>query len=813
MKKINLKILVPYGAAILIFLSVTLVYLYPLLEGKKLYQYDIVNFKGVSREISDFREKTGQEPLWTNSMYGGMPAYQVSTRYPGNLIGPLDKFLSLGLPHPANLIFLYFIGFFILLMVMKVDPWLSIAGALAFGFSSFFFIIIDVGHNSQAHAIAYMAPLVAGVLLTLKKKYLQGGILTAVFLSLEIKANHPQITYYLAMIALLLLIFRLMQSIREKEAKSFITACGVLSLALIFALLTNLTTLWATLEYSKYTVRGKSELTSDKQNRTAGIDRDYATHWSYGIGETMTLMIPDIYGGASGTKVEKSSAVVKAMQDNGIDEVTISRFTSQPVSFLYYWGNQPSTSGPVYAGAIVCFLFILGLFLVKGAIKWWLLTATLLSIILAWGHNFMAATNLFLDYFPVYNKFRAVTMILVIAEFCLPLLGILAVKELVENQAEKKRNFRGLQLSFAITGGISLLFVFFPGLFFNFTGPDDAELSRQYPDWFMAAVRTDRLSLLRGDALRSFIFITMTALLLWGVLIGKLKKEYLFTALILLFLTDMFAVNKRYLNSDSFTTTSSLEVPFEPTNADRQILLDKNPDYRVFNLSSGNPFIDPTTSYFHKSLGGYSGVKMRRYQELWERQISRNNMGVLNMLNTKYFIVTGKDKQPEAQYNPGALGNGWFVQSVKLVSGADEELESLSGFRPDSVAIIDRQFTESLKGFSGSRDTSDHISMESYAPNRLAYHFNTRKNGLAVFSEIWYPEGWNAYVDGKLTPHFRANYVLRAMVLPAGNHKLEFRFEPKVYAIGEKVSLVSSLVLLILLLGMGANEVRKMIKK
>ena len=813
MKNSRLKTILPYGAAALIFVAITMAYLYPLLEGKKLYQYDIINFRGVSKEICDFRAKTGQEPLWTNSMYGGMPAYQVSTAYPGNLTGYLDTILTLGLPHPANIIFLYFIGFFILLTVMKIDPWLSVAGAIAFGFSSFFFIILDVGHNSQAHAIGYMAPVMAGIILTLRKKYLAGGGITAVFLSLEIKANHPQITYYLAMTALIFLGFKLYETIRSKEARSFITACGVLVIALIFAVLTNLTTLWATLEYTKYTLRGKSELSAGKQNQTAGVDRDYATQWSYGIGETMTLMIPDLYGGASGAKVKENSELVKALQSNGVDPGTIRQFISQPVSFLYYWGRQPNTSGPVYAGAIVCFLFFLGLLIVKGPLKWWLLSATLLSIILAWGHNLMAATNLFLDYFPGYNKFRAVTMILVIAEFALPLLGILAVKEFVENQVDKKKNVLRLQVAFAFTAITCLVLFFLPGMFLDFTGPNDAEVARQYPDWFMVAIRADRIALLKGDALRSFIFITLTALLLLAVKYDKLKSGYLYPFLALLFLADMFPVAKRYLSNDSFTAARTIEVPFDPTPADQQILLDKDPDFRVMNLTVPNTFLDPTTSYFHKSLGGYSGVKMRRYQELWDRQISRNNMAVLNMLNTKYFIVPDKDKQPQAQRNPGALGNGWFVQAVKLVKNADEELESLSDFRPDSVAIVDRQFSGLLNGFTAGHDTAGLIRLETYAPNHLAYRYHSQKNGLAVFSEIWYPKGWNAYVDGNLAPHFRANYVLRAMMLPAGDHALEFRFEPRVYVLGEKVARASSLVLLLVLLGIGLMEARKLKNK
>ncbi|MEI7664370.1 MAG: hypothetical protein WCK34_19335, partial [Bacteroidota bacterium] len=409
MQKINFKKFFPYLAAIAIFLVVTLVYFSPLLEGKKILQSDIVNFKGVSKEIVDHRAKTGQEPLWTNSMFGGMPAYQVSVNYTSNLVGQLDKVLTLGLPHPANLVFLYFLGFFILLIVLGIDPWLSIAGASAFAFSSFFFIIIDAGHNSQAHAIGYMAPVIAGIFLTMKRKYLWGGIMTAVFLSLEIKANHPQITYYMAMIVLLLGLFELIEAIRKKGLAPYFKAVGVLVIALLFAVLTNITSLWATWEYGKYTIRGKSELTSNKENKTSGLDKDYATQWSYGIGETMTLLIPDFYGGSSSLKIGENSKVAEAMKTNGLPDETIRQFTQQPLPFMY-WGAQPFTSGPVYVGAIICFLFILGLIIVKGPYKWWLLSATILSIVLAWGHNLMPVTNFFLNYFPGYNKFRAVTM-------------------------------------------------------------------------------------------------------------------------------------------------------------------------------------------------------------------------------------------------------------------------------------------------------------------------------------------------------------------------------------------------------------------
>ncbi len=810
MKKIDFKNWLPYLGAIGIFLVITMIYFSPLLEGKRILQSDIINFQGMSKEIVDFRTSTGQEPLWTNSMFGGMPAYQISAVYSSNLIGFLDKIFTLNLPHPANLVFLYFIGFFILLLIMRVDPWLAIVGAIAFAFSSYFFIIIEAGHNSKAHAIGYMAPVIAGIILTLRRKYLWGGILTAIFLSLEVKANHPQITYYLAIIALLLGLFKLIHAIRFRELAPFFTAVGVLVIALTFAVLTNLTSLWATYEYGKYTIRGKSELTTEKQNRTSGLDKDYATQWSYGIGESMTLMFPNYYGGSSSVKLGDGSEIVKAMKSNNIDDATIKQFTSSPVPFMY-WGNQPFTSGPVYIGAIICFLFLLGLIIVKGPIKWWLLAATLLSLVLSWGHNLMPVTEFFLNWVPGYNKFRAVSMILVIAEFTMPLLGILAVKVLVEQKEEQKRIFQGLQIAFAITGGISLLFALFPGMFLDFVGNTDKNFATQLPDWFMQAVRVERKNMLRTDAIRALVMIVISAGALWAVLFNKIKKEYAYIGIVLMILGDMFWVNKHYLNDASFTSKSKVENPFEPSAADTQILQDKDPDFRVINLTT-NTFNDASTSYYHKSIGGYHGAKLRRYQELIENQISKNNMAVMNMLNTKYFIIPDANKQPVAQLNPGALGNAWFVSAVQMAGNADAEINALTGFKPDSVAIVDTQFADNLKHFSPARDTLDYIKLDTYAPNALTYHYRTKNAGLAVFSEIYYPKGWNAYVDGTPAPHFRANYVLRAMVLPAGDHKVEFRFEPSVYRVGEKVSLISSILLILLVVGLGGMEIRKSLK-
>ena len=809
MKKIDLKKVFPYFIAILVFLLITLAYFSPLLEGKKMFQSDIVNHQGVSKEIADFRAQTGQEPLWTNSMFGGMPAYQISVKYKTNLIGYLDNILTLGLPHPANLVFLYFLGFFILLLVMKADPWLSLVGAIAFAMSSYFFIILEAGHNSKAHAIGYMAPVIAGIILSFRGKYIWGGILTAIALSLEIKTNHPQITYYLGMMILILGFFKLLYAIREKQFMPFLKTAGVLLIALVFAVLTNLTSLWATYEYGKYTIRGKSELTTDQHNRTTGLDKTYVTQWSYGIGETMTLLIPDFYGGSSSAKFGKNSKVAQAMKANGLDEDSIRSFTSQSLPFLY-WGDQPFTSGPVYVGALIFFLFILGLMVVKGPVKWWLLSATLLSILLSWGHNFMGLTELFLNYLPGYNKFRAVSMILVIAEFTMPLLGILALKVIVDGQSETKKLFKYLKISFGIVAGICLLFILLPGAFLDFSGAGDASFQKQYqfPDWLMQAIRDERLRLVKMDALRSLIFICLGAVLTWALIFRKIKKEYAWIVLIILILADMYMVNKRYVNNDSFTSKSRVVNPFEPSAADNQILEDKDPDFRVLNLT-GDPMRDANTSYFHKSIGGYHGAKLRRYQELFDHHISRNNMAVLNMLNTRYIIIPDQNRNPVAQYNPQALGNAWFVNGYKLVDNADAELEALTGFKPDSLAIIDQQFAGLITGFQPNRDSLDFIKLDQYAPNALTYSYKSKHTSLAVFSEIYYPKGWNAYVDGQPTPHLRADYVLRAMILPAGEHNVVFKFEPRVYAVGETIALISSIVLILLVLILAFMDFRK----
>lgn len=807
MKNLTFKKILPYLVAIALFIVIALVYFSPVLEGKKIRQSDIVNWKGMSKEVYDYRDKTGEEALWTNSMFGGMPAYQISVIYKGVLVKYVDKILKLGLPHPIDKVFLYFLGFFILLLILRVNPWLAVLGSIAFAFSSYFFIILEAGHNSKAHAIAFMAPVLGGIILTYRKRYLWGGALTALFLSLELYTNHLQITYYLLIIIVIFGIAQLIESLQKNEIPAFIKSTLVLIVAAILAVGVNISNLWATYEYGKYTIRGKSELTTEKENRTSGLDIDYATAWSYGIPESLTFLIPDFMGGASHVELSENSESYKALRKNNVPAQQAKQYIrSMPV----YWGDQPFTSGPVYVGAIMVFLFVLGIIVVKGKLKWWLIAATVLSLMLAWGHNFMPLTKFFLHYVPAYNKFRAVSMTLVIAEFTIPLLGILALRDIFGDRFNKQQAFKHVKLAFYITGGITLFFALFSGLLFNFVADSDAQLAASgYPDWLIDAIRNDRKATLRADAFRSFIFILLATVAIWAALFKKIKKEFAFTALILLVIADMWTVDKRYLNNSNFETARKVDNPFKPSAADKEILKDDDPDFRVLNLSV-NTFNDASTSFYHKSIGGYHGAKLRRYQELIDYHISKNNMDVLNMLNTKYVIMPDRQSnRPVAQFNPGALGNAWLVENFKLVDNADREINALNNFEPSKTAIIDKRFEEQLQNYTPGTDSMGSIVLTKYSPKELHYLFNSANDELVVFSEIYYDKGWNVFIDGEEAPYFRADYVLRAMLVPAGNHEIIWKFEPKVYYVGGNISFISSLIVLLLFISALWFEIKR----
>ena len=794
MKKIQWKIIKRNIIAILIFFGLSIVYFSPILEGKKIYQSDKVNFIGMSKEIKDHRSDYDEEPLWTNSMFGGMPAYQISVVYSANLVKHIDKIFQGFLPRPAGLVFLYLLGFYILLMSLKIDYRLAIVGAIAFAFSSYFFIILEAGHNTKAHAIGYMSPLLASVLMTMRGKWFTGGILTALFTSLILNANHLQITYYLIILFLVLGTVKLIEAIKENQFKYYLKSVLVLLLAGVLGASTNITRVLTTYEYGEESMRGKSDLTNDLDNKTSGLDKDYATAWSYGKAESFTLLIPNFYGGSSQGELGTDSETYNAIKQSPQSRKIIKQLP-------LYWGEQPFTSGPVYAGAIVCFLFVMGLFMLKGYMRWWVIITTILMLALGWGKNFMPLTEFFLEYFPGYNKFRAVSTTLVIVEFLLPFFGFIALNKLLFDN-NNNESYKSIKWSLIITGGLCLIFALLPSIFFDFTGSSDEQLKNM--GWPIDALQSDRRSLMTSDAWRSFIFVSLSALLLYLYLKNTIKKQYVILIIGLLIIGDMWTVNKRYLDNDDFKSKRKVAEPFSPSVADQQILADKDPNFRVFN-SAVNTFNDASTSYYHKSIGGYHGAKLKRYQELIDAHISQGNMSVLNMLNTKYFIVSNQN-QKIAQRNTGALGNAWFVKEVQFVTSADEELAALSNINTQNKAVINTHYSKMISQFD--MDSLASIILTDYKANHLTYTANCSREQLAIFSEIFYDKGWNAYLNGNLVPHFRANYLLRAMMIPSGSHKIEFKFEPSSFDTGENISFASSAILLILLLGVFYNELK-----
>lgn len=840
MEKPNFKKFVPYLIAIVAFVLISLIYFYPLMQGKALKQGDTERFKGMSKEITDFKKTTGETTLWTNSMFSGMPAYFVSVPFEGNLFKKVHKVMQLGLPHPAGIVFLYFIGFFILLLVLRVRPYLALIGAIAFALSSYFFIIIEAGHNTKAMAIAYMAPVLAGIILTYRGKYIAGALLTAFFLALEIAANHFQITYYLFLIVLVFGIYELVASVRSNQIKQFIKATAFLVIAALLAVGTHATSMLISTDHTQYTTRGKSELTFDEAKKTSGLDRDYVTQWSYGVSETMTLLIPDFMGGSSGGELSENSNVYQALIDKGQTKAQAKQFVNQ--NFPIYWGDQPFTSGPVYVGAIVFFLFIFGLFVVGGRMKWWLLTVTILSIMLSWGQNMMWFTNLFLDYFPGYNKFRAVTMTLVIAELAMPLLGILALAKIFDKKSDRKQLLNGLKYTSIILGGLLIILLILPTTFFSFSAATDAQMFASSPDWLLNAFVDDRVRIFKIDAIRSLFFIIMAAGLIWLYLKQKIKIALAMAGLGLLIFIDMVAVDQRYLNEDNFLEKTDdrrtarggydPDNPFQPSFADQHIMKDPDIDFRVLNLTVGT-FQDASTSFFHNSIGGYHGAKLKRYQELIDFQIGpevsqlqnilrseadpqmltmiMSEMTVLNMLNTKYLIRMSADRGPVPVLNPYAMGAVWFVNNYSIVANADEEIIALGDIDPSKEIVVDQRFGEYVSGKTFTPDSTASIELADYKPNHLTYQSKASTEQLAVFSEVYYPNGWTAYIDGVEADHFRANWILRSMVVPAGDHTIEFIFAPKLYSTGETISYICSILLLLLVLVYGVVEIRKVI--
>jgi len=803
-------------AAIIAFAAITLVYFSPVLQGKLVKQHDIEMHRGMAQEIEQYRAETGEQTLWTNAPFGGMPAWNIGVRQKGNLTSPLFNALKIGLPQSLSSVFISMLGFFILLLVLDCGFWISFIGAIAYGFTSYLFIVIGAGHNAKAMAMAYMAPVIAGVLLTYKGKYLWGSVLTAIALAFEIRTGHLQITYYLLLIIAILVIAELISDLKNKQLGHFFKASVGLVIAAILGILTCSTTLYGSYEFGKETTRGKPVLTRNEDNQTKGLDRDYITQWSYGKGETWSLLIPNAKGGAS---------AYIGSQNPALEKVTDNRFRQSIAQSNAYWGDQPGTSGPVYVGAIVVFLFVLGALTVKGKLKWALLIATVLSILLSWGKNFMGFTNFFLDYIPGYDKFRAVSMTLVIAEVTMPLLGFLGLAEIAKNPESFKQNLKKFYIALGITAGFCLLFYIAPKAFFSFLSQGEAEQFGQLAKGtdgavyqsFVAQLEDVRVAIFRKDAMRSLLFIILAAVPIFLYGKGKLKGQIAFPILAALVLFDMFPIDKRYLNNDNFLPKQRVLNPYVESVADKAILSDNSLDFRVVDLTK-DIFNDASTCYFHKSLGGYSGAKLRRYQDIITQYLggevnqlrgaksaegmmqALSQLKVTNMLNTRYIIYN-----PEAQpfLNPFTFGNAWIARDIQWVDTPNEEIDAIGTTELQGTAIMHKEFAQQVGNYTLTDSILPQITLEEYRPNKLTYRFNGVSTGsmatdyLVVFSEIWTERGWKLYLDGQEHPLLRANYLLRCAMIPAGEHQIVMEYAPKAYRIGNTVAFISSLIMIL----------------
>ncbi len=792
----------PYAIAITIFVIASITYFHPVLKGQKLNQSDITQFKGMVKEINDFREQENTEPYWTGASFSGMPTYQISTYYPNDFIRSVDRLLRF-LPRPADYTFLYFLSFFVLMMALKVDWRLAILGALSFGFSTYLIIIFGAGHNAKAHAIAYMPLVLAGVLWVFQKKYVLGFVVTGIAMALEIYTNHPQMTYYLGFSLLILGVVEFVNAIKEKLLPQFIKQATIILVAVVLGIGANAPRLLAMKEYADNSTRGKSELTINvdgtPKKASKGLDKAYITEYSYAKLETFNLFIPRFMGGGTVEKFNEDSEFYKTIASKAGKRVA-KDYSKQVLS---YWGDQNIVEAPAYIGAVIFFLFFLGIFIVEGRLKQWLVAATVFSILMSWGRNFEFLTNFFIDYIPLYNKFRAVSSIQVIAELCVPILAVLALKEFFTKKNANDKKIDALKKALYAFGGLLVVGFVLAHAFSSFQGLRDAQYE-QLPG-LQDAIITDRKAMLLTDTLRSLILSVLTAGVLWMFIKNKLKQIYGIVIIAIFVLFDLLSVDKKYVNEEDFKPSRRIEQPFTATKADKQILADKA-HFRVGNFTV-NPMNDGSTSYFHQSIGGYHAAKLGRYQELFEHQIAKNNIQVLNMLNTKYFIVGNDKGEKQAQLNTDANGNAWFVNNLVTVNNANQEIKALDALNTKmSVVIRDKDIDFK---FPKAKDTTATISLTKYNVSELQYQSKTTTEQFAVFSEIFYKNGWNAYIDGKLTPHYRVNYVLRGMLIPSGSHTIDFKFEPKVIQQGKIISLSSYALLLLIGLGWFFYEKKK----
>ena len=815
-----IKKILPDLIAIALFAVLSFAYFFPAdLDGRILFQHDSSAGVGAGQEATEYYEATGERTRWTNSLFGGMPTYQIAPSY--DTTQPLnwvEKAYRLFLPEYVQLTFILMLGFYILMRAFGMSAWLSALGGIIWAFSSYFFILISAGHIWKFITLAYIPPTIAGMVLVYRGKWLWGSVLTALFVALQIKSNHVQMSYYFLFVMLFMAIAYGVEAYKAKQLPRFWKATGVLVIAGLIGVATNLSNLYHTYSYSKETMRGKSELVYEgdaAQQTSSGLNRDYITQWSYGIGETWTLLVPNFKGGASVPLAANETAMKKA---NPLYSNIYTQLTQ-------YFGEQPMTSGPVYVGAFVLFLFILGCFIVKGPMKWALLGATIFSILLSWGKNFMPLTDFFIDFVPMYNKFRAVSSILVIAEFTIPLLAILALKRIFDEPSVLKQTRNGLIVSTILTFGVALILWIWPSFMGSgFIPTQEMQMLQNAlsPNELVPLVSNMsemRAAMVSTDALRSMVIIAIGLAILYFFIIGKLKKTYTIGAIALLCLVDMWGVNKRYLNDEQFVPNSIKRTTFVQTPADKHILQDDALDYRVLNLT-GSTFNENNTSYWHKSIGGYHAAKLRRYQEMIDHHISPeieaayneiaqasgameevdgSKFNVLNMLNTKYFILpAGRNGEAIPIQNPYAYGNAWFVKNVSYVANANEEIETLYDINPRETAVVDKRFEETLNGVTTTNtDSLASITLTSYSPNHLVYETTNENDGIAIFSEIYYPDGWQVTIDGQPATLARANYILRALHLPAGKHVVEMKFDPQSLHLTEGIAYGALVLLLI----------------
>ncbi|AXP82411.1 Bacterial membrane protein YfhO [Mariniflexile rhizosphaerae] len=796
----SIKKLLPHVLVVLGFIIISLAYFNPVLKGKQIFQSDIMQYIGMSKQQNDFRAETGEETYWTNSAFAGMPTYQLGAKYPHNYIKKLDLTLRF-LPRPADYLFLYLLGFYILLLVLKVDFKLATIGALAFGFSTYLIIILGVGHNSKAHAIAYMPLVLSGILLTFQKRYIAGFLLTTIAMGLELVANHFQMTYYLMLLVLVLGVAYLIDAYKKKELPHYFKTIGLLTVAVILSIALNATNVLATQEYVKESTRGKSELTinpdGSPKEATSGLDKDYITQFSYGFAETFNLFIPRFMGGGNGEDVGKDSATYEAFRKLG---ATTTQAAQEAKRAPMYWGDQPIVEAPAYIGAVVLFLFVFALFLVKGRLKWWLVGGSVMSLLLSYGKNLGFLTDFFIDYVPMYNKFRAVTSIQVILELCIPVLAIFGLVRLFNDFEKKEEKLKALKYSAIITGGLALVFLLFKSSLFDFVGANDGFYRQSYGEAFVDALREDRRTIFTNDTIRTLILVLLSAGAIYMYLQNKLKEKWVVVAFGALILFDLVGVDRRYVNNDDFVSAIQVNKPFEATEVDNYILKDTG-YYRVFDLVGGAA----KPSYFHNSLNGYNAAELKRYSELFDFYIVKNNINVLNMLNTKYIIAQDKDGNLFPYKNDEANGHAWFVKELKRVDSANEEIKVLDSLDNKNVAVFDNSdfgsYYKSSEIPKFKVDSLASIKLIEHKPNYLKYQSNNSNKGFAVFSEIYYGNGWKTFIDGKETTHIRVNYTLRGMEIPAGKHTIEFKFDPDVVKTGSSIALASSILVGLLLLG------------